>query len=64
MMRDSGEPLFSFEFVPPKTEEGQRNLLAAVEALKPEQFSFGPVFGLQVKGKRDEIPVCTVEHTP
>ena len=35
MMRDSGEPLFSFEFFPPKTEEGQRNLLAAVEALKP-----------------------------
>ncbi|MEI6447866.1 MAG: methylenetetrahydrofolate reductase [NAD(P)H] [Actinomycetes bacterium] len=35
MMRGSGDPLFSFEFFPPKTEEGQRNLLAAVEALKP-----------------------------
>jgi methylenetetrahydrofolate reductase (NADPH) len=35
MMRGGGDPLFSFEFFPPKTEEGQRNLLAAVEALKP-----------------------------
>ena len=40
MMRDGGEPLFSFEFFPPKTEEGQRNLLAAVEALKPLDPAF------------------------
>ena len=40
MMRGSGDPLFSFEFFPPKTEEGQRNLLAAVEALKPLEPAF------------------------
>jgi methylenetetrahydrofolate reductase (NADPH) len=40
MMRDGDEPLFSFEFFPPKTEEGQRNLLAAVEALKPLDPAF------------------------
>ncbi len=40
MMRDGDEPLFSFEFFPPKTEEGERNLLAAVEALKPLDPAF------------------------
>jgi methylenetetrahydrofolate reductase (NADPH) len=28
------EPVFSFEFFPPKTEDGERNLRAALEALK------------------------------
>jgi methylenetetrahydrofolate reductase (NADPH) len=32
---DSGEPVFSFEFFPPKTPEGERNLYAAIEQLKP-----------------------------
>lgn len=40
LIQDSSEPLFSFEFFPPKTEEGERNLLKAVEALKPLDPAF------------------------
>ncbi len=32
---ETGRPVFSFEFFPPKTEEGVRNLFAAVEDLAP-----------------------------
>jgi class 3 adenylate cyclase len=31
-----------------------------VEAARPGQFRFGETFGLQAKGKRDELPVCNV----
>ncbi len=31
----SDEPVFSFEFFPPKTDEGERNLRAALHALRP-----------------------------
>jgi methylenetetrahydrofolate reductase (NADH) len=34
------EPVFSFEFFPPKTEEGERNLFDALEALRPLEPSF------------------------
>jgi methylenetetrahydrofolate reductase (NADPH) len=30
-----GEPVFSFEFFPPKTEDGEANLYRALEALRP-----------------------------
>ena len=33
--RERGEPVFSFEFFPPKTEDGVRQLFASVEALRP-----------------------------
>ncbi len=33
--RERGEPLFSFEFFPPKTEEGVKTLFETVEALRP-----------------------------
>jgi methylenetetrahydrofolate reductase (NADPH) len=33
--RERGEPVFSFEFFPPKTEEGIRQLFETVEALRP-----------------------------
>jgi methylenetetrahydrofolate reductase (NADPH) len=33
--RERGEPVFSFEFFPPKTEEGVRALFETVEALRP-----------------------------
>jgi len=33
--RERGEPVFSFEFFPPKTDEGVRQLFEAVEALRP-----------------------------
>jgi methylenetetrahydrofolate reductase (NADPH) len=35
-----GEPVFSFEFFPPKTDEGERNLFDALEALRPLEPSF------------------------
>jgi methylenetetrahydrofolate reductase (NADPH) len=33
----NGRPAFSFEFFPPKTDEGERNLFEAIAALKPLQ---------------------------
>jgi methylenetetrahydrofolate reductase (NADPH) len=36
----SGGPVFSFEFFPPKTEAGERNLYAALAELQPLQPSF------------------------
>jgi methylenetetrahydrofolate reductase (NADPH) len=38
--RERGEPVFSFEFFPPKTEEGVKQLFETVEALRP----LGPAF--------------------
>jgi methylenetetrahydrofolate reductase (NADPH) len=35
-----GDPVFSFEFFPPKTEDGERNLFDALEALRPLEPSF------------------------
>jgi methylenetetrahydrofolate reductase (NADPH) len=35
-----GDPVFSFEFFPPKTEEGERNLFEALEALRALEPSF------------------------
>ncbi len=35
-----GDPVFSFEFFPPKTDEGERNLFDALEALRPLEPSF------------------------
>src|SRR5881398_1526496 len=34
------EPVFSFEFFPPKTDEGERNLREALEALSPLEPDF------------------------
>jgi len=38
--RERGEPVFSFEFFPPKTDEGVRQLFGTVEALRPLAPSF------------------------
>jgi methylenetetrahydrofolate reductase (NADPH) len=38
--RERGEPVFSFEFFPPKTDEGERALFQTVEALRP----LGPAY--------------------
>jgi len=35
-----GDPVFSFEFFPPKTEEGERNLFDALEALRALEPAF------------------------
>ncbi|MGZ4232939.1 MAG: methylenetetrahydrofolate reductase, partial [Solirubrobacteraceae bacterium] len=34
------DPLFSFEFFPPKTDEGERNLRHAIETLSPLEPAF------------------------
>ena len=34
------EPVFSFEFFPPQTDEGERNLFEALQALRPLEPSF------------------------
>ena len=36
----SGEPVFSFEFFPPKTEQGEQNLFAALDELQPLDPAF------------------------
>ncbi len=38
--RERGEPVFSFEFFPPKTADGERTLFETVEALRP----LGPAY--------------------
>ncbi len=43
ILAGSDEPIFSFEFFPPKTEEGERNLRAALEALRPLEPDFASV---------------------
>ncbi|MEJ7894558.1 MAG: methylenetetrahydrofolate reductase [NAD(P)H] [Solirubrobacteraceae bacterium] len=40
LFESAGRPVFSFEFFPPKTEDGERNLLRALEALGPQQPDF------------------------
>ena len=35
--RERGEPVFSFEFFPPKTDDGERALFDTIEALRPRQ---------------------------
>jgi hypothetical protein len=35
-----GDPVFSFEFFPPKTEEGEQRLFEALDALRPLEPSF------------------------
>jgi methylenetetrahydrofolate reductase (NADPH) len=43
ILAGTDEPVFSFEFFPPKTEEGERNLRAALEALQPLEPEFASV---------------------
>jgi methylenetetrahydrofolate reductase (NADPH) len=40
IISQSEEPVFSFEFFPPKSEEGERNLREAIEKLAPLEPSF------------------------
>jgi methylenetetrahydrofolate reductase (NADPH) len=37
ILASNNRPTFSFEFFPPKTEDGERNLFAAIAALRPLQ---------------------------
>ena len=58
ILRESDEPVFSFEFVPPKTREGERNLYAAVDPLRgldPAYVSVTYGAGGSTTGKTIEI---------
>ncbi|HVP67896.1 MAG TPA: methylenetetrahydrofolate reductase [NAD(P)H] [Anaeromyxobacteraceae bacterium] len=55
--RERGEPVFSFEFFPPKTEDGERQLFATVEALRP----LGPAFVSVTYGAGGSTRARTVE---
>ena len=58
ILRGSEEPVFSFEFFPPKTPEGERNLYAAVDQLRGLDPAFVSVTygaGGSTTGKTIEI---------
>jgi methylenetetrahydrofolate reductase (NADPH) len=55
--RERGEPVFSFEFFPPKTDEGVRTLFETVEALRP----LGPAFVSVTYGAGGSTRARTVE---
>jgi len=58
ILRESDEPVFSFEFFPPKTPEGERNLYAAVDQLRgldPAYVSVTYGAGGSTTGKTIEI---------
>ncbi len=55
--RERGEPVFSFEFFPPKTEDGVRQLFETVEALRP----LGPAFVSVTYGAGGSTRQRTVE---
>ncbi len=58
ILASAGEPVFSFEFFPPKTPEGERNLYDAVahlQALEPAFVSVTYGAGGSTRGKTIEI---------
>jgi methylenetetrahydrofolate reductase (NADPH) len=55
--RERGEPVFSFEFFPPKTAEGERALFQTVDALRP----LGPAFVSVTYGAGGSTRKKTVE---
>lgn len=54
---ERGEPIFSFEFFPPKTDEGVRALFETVEALRP----LGPAYVSVTYGAGGSARAKTVE---
>jgi methylenetetrahydrofolate reductase (NADPH) len=55
--RERGEPLFSFEFFPPKTDEGVASLFRTVEALRP----LGPAYVCVTYGAGGSTRARTLE---
>jgi methylenetetrahydrofolate reductase (NADH) len=55
--RERGEPIFSFEFFPPKTADGERALFETVEALRP----LGPAYVSVTYGAGGSTRAMTVE---
>src|SRR5205085_5284721 len=54
---ETGQPVFSFEFFPPKTEKGVRNLIHALAELAPLQ----PTFVSVTYGAGGSTPDLTLE---
>ncbi|MBV9837131.1 MAG: methylenetetrahydrofolate reductase [NAD(P)H] [Solirubrobacterales bacterium] len=58
LIATTDEPVFSFEFFPPKTDEGERNLrstLAALQALEPDFVSVTYGAGGSTRGRTLEL---------
>jgi methylenetetrahydrofolate reductase (NADPH) len=58
ILANADEPVFSFEFFPPKTDDGERNLRTALEALRPLEPDFASVTygaGGSTRGRTVEI---------
>jgi methylenetetrahydrofolate reductase (NADPH) len=55
--RERGDPVFSFEFFPPRTEEGTRALFETVEALRP----LAPAYVSVTHGAGGSTPTLTLE---
>jgi methylenetetrahydrofolate reductase (NADPH) len=55
--RERGEPVFSFEFFPPRTDDGVRQLFETVDALRP----LGPAFVSVTYGAGGSTRARTVE---
>jgi methylenetetrahydrofolate reductase (NADPH) len=55
--RERGDPVFSFEFFPPKTDDGVRTLFETVEALRP----LGPAYVSVTYGAGGSTRIRTVE---
>ena len=58
IIAESGEPVFSFEFFPPKTDEGERNLRTTLEELRAFEPDFVSVTygaGGSTRGKTIEL---------
>ena len=55
--RERGEPIFSFEFFPPKTEDGVKALFQTVEALRP----LGPAYVCVTYGAGGSTRARTIE---
>ncbi len=55
--RERGEPIFSFEFFPPRTDEGVRALFDTVEALRP----LGPAYVSVTYGAGGSTRLRTLE---
>jgi methylenetetrahydrofolate reductase (NADPH) len=65
LLAGSDEPLFSFEFFPPKTPEGERNLVTALRELRPLDPAFVSVTygaGGTTRSKTIEIVKSIAEH--
>ena len=63
IIHESDEPPFSFEFFPPKTEEGEANLFAAIEQLVPLDPAFVSVtYGAGGSTKEKTLEIVSRVH--